>query len=133
MTAKTAYEELNKKLAEWAELCFHEWEVVDDTTASPYSRCRKCLSCGLKYSTEIDEYLLPKCADGEVYFNESLDACRKWLVPKLAQYRINIYCKFGGIWEVQIYNANFDTVTIDKEPALALCFAIENLINREGK
>ena len=121
---------LNKKLAEWAGLCFHEWEVVDDTTGFPYSRCRKCLHCGLEYSTDTDEYLLPKCADGEVYFDESLDACFKHLEPKLEYYELRPsygkHCAWVKLPRKYIEFGMAET------PALAFCLAIEKLIDEGG-
>jgi len=121
--------ELNKKIAKWLGLCYHEWEVVNDTTAFPYSRCRKCMYCGLEYSTDSDEYQLPKFAKDDPYFDESLDACFEYIVPKLDRYRIEndwsiierhfAYAEIGAVGEQEWNNS----------PALALCLAVEKLID----
>jgi len=131
---------LNKKLAEWRGLCFHKWEVVDNTAAHPYSRCRKCLHCGKQYSTDTDVWDLPDCADGEVYFDESLDACFKHLVPeKISEvtfmYASNcVSCDIEGL-DGNFFEGHVDAESIEEawtKSALALCLAIEKLADRES-
>lgn len=125
-----------KVLAEWAGLCFHEWEVVDATTAYPYSRCRKCLHCGKSYSTDTDEWELPKCADGNTYFDESLDACFGWLEPELYKrgYRYELKRVEAGhlmvIFKLSRTNwAEWVVMEIEDTAALAFATAVGRLID----
>jgi len=62
-------------------------------------------------------------------FTQSLDACFKWLVPKLSWFQLNNwnkkkeYIAFVGVEEGKTFDGK------DKNnPALALCLAIEKLI-----
>ena len=129
--------ELNQKLAEWVG--FKE-QFSSDSGA-----------VGWQYPDD------PYPPEGEFYvkglpdFTKSLDACFKWLVPKLQEtgtgysiefihnktedyskrfecvllheyYGINSY--FGGANKINTYSDKFD-------PALALCLAISKLIEQE--
>jgi len=108
--------ELREKLAKWAGFKYgfrYGWDSPDG------SWCR----------------VLP-------YFDESLDACFKWLVPKLTgflyQYTITINNIRDG-WACQLYG-HTDNPYIPKRidetgetPALALCKAIEKLIDEGGQ
>jgi len=98
--------ELNKKLAKWAGF---KWQPITETWLYP--------SEGLRLE-------LPD-------FSQSLDACFKWLVPKLT-----------GEWTIAIANGhdfpyvatvkNLGSSTkVGNTPALALCRAIEKLIEGE--
>lgn len=96
--------ELNKKLAEWAGL--HPRERSDGHTIE-----------------RIDQ---PN-------FTNSLDACFKWLVPKLQGMGatvcldILLTCTLATIvYKAEMYEAS------EKVPALALCLAIEKLIDKEA-
>ena len=98
-------EVLNKKLAEWAGLS------------------------GVKYDAPC-----PK-------FTESLDACFKWLVPKLIgdyQYTLAMTTDVDDESRESTYTFDLssdplviDAESTDKTPALALCLAIEKLIDEE--
>lgn len=118
-------QELNRKLSKWA------WFVEADIKKHYYwevggKRCAKWLEPNTTYHIK-----LPR-------FTQSLDACFKWLVPKLNKMGIRIhmitqprgrndyFCSMGGKW--------FPYQTVYAEtPALALCLAIEKLIDKEMK
>ena len=97
--------------------------------------------------TRIARYTSP---DGKYlmrvpYFPNNLNACFKWLVPKLSgDYRISLEWSLGGIicaWTIEECSENIkrscyysSTNTCDGgSPALALCLAIEKLIDGERK
>jgi len=106
-----AMNELNKKLAEWAGLThIQTWQFSDS------------------FHIEF------RASDGMIYFplafTESLDACFKWLVPKLAHYFIgdSVHGHTAAVWnQGYSYGAKGDT------PALALCLAIEKLIDGDKR
>ena len=64
-------------------------------------------------------------------FTQSLDACFKWLVPKLNH--IEMVGHNGDfVWNPEIKDRLATVSTIGgKSPALALCLAIEKLIDKE--
>ncbi len=101
--------ELNKKLAEWAGFEFDD-DWSDDR---PY-----------------------KSPDGVIlhnwkHFTESLDTCFKWLVPKVVNGDIHIETYTTDEETAVTLMRACDTVAwaCDKSPALALCKAIERLID----
>jgi len=107
---------LNEKLAEWAG-----FTVVQ--------------SVSMGGEASVAQYLLP---DGKHHcwgcpnFTESLDACFKWLVPKLGK----VWLAYGLNDDTSspLYKAfacnNLTCFTIFAEtPALALCRAVEKLID----
>ena len=108
--------ELNQKLAEWAG--FKDIKLKDCGDAELWSYV----------GTEPDKYspwkqvMLPD-------FTISLDACFKWLVPKVKYYQINNWNKkqkpiaFVLDADENTYSASAETL------ALALCKAIEKLID----
>ena len=117
-------EELNKKLAEWAGFY---------TITEHYD-------CGYG-DTIATSWVHKDCYDSNKPpdFINSLDACFKWLVPKLAgDYQLTFEWALGGIecsWTIEeccesikrnCYHCNAET------PALALCLAIAKLIDGEG-
>jgi len=63
-------------------------------------------------------------------FVHSLDACFKWLVPKINDLRLY---RDEGVFSVHVYAAAYDNEGAygrdEASPALALCKAIENLID----
>jgi len=112
-------DELNKKLAEWAgfkksSLYVEQWIYPD-----------------IGESGKLDELF-----DDVPNFTDSLDACFKWLVPKL---------KRVGLWTTPKGFFRWEVISLDKDnyynsyyaergnPALALCRAIEKLIDGEKK
>jgi len=104
-------EELNKKLAEWVG--FKLWK------GSLYW-----------YPNDTGAKRLPN-------FTESPDACFKWLVKKIEDPSISIYKSvLGGNYWVCVLGEKgcMDNVNaMGETPALALCLAIEKLIDSEVK
>lgn len=106
---KQELQELNKRLAEWAG-----FEKQGTAYWAPITR----------------EFM--KAPD----FTQSLDACFKWLVPKIienADYSIiitqNLAQCAGYIRPIQ-GGVQYDAID-NQNPALALCLAIDKLINSE--
>ena len=62
-------------------------------------------------------------------FAQSLDACFKWLVPKLFRNRIELTYTMNGKWRCVLGNPNVCEVEEAETPPLALCLAIEKLID----
>lgn len=130
----SAEQELNKKLAEWAGFKRllragskdrYYWEIPDGRQ-------------------RVEEDFLPD-------FTQSLDACFKWLVPRLKElcscnnghsdndlYMDLRLCdgqgwtKSGWMCVVRCYRSIASVDGIES-PALALCLAIEKLIDSEAK
>lgn len=112
----------NKKLAEWAGNIEHDW--VGDF-------CENCYESEWEFS---DKPCVPD-------FIHSLDACFKWLVPKLQ--------KDYGLWSLKFNwfvgiegepcHCMFDLPLASdirgnaETPALALCLAIEKVIDKEAQ
>lgn len=101
--------ELNKKLAEWAR-------------------------CQMEYDRVFEKP-----------FTESLDACFKWLVPKLTKEYIELeihldYLVKSNTWNLALLDGFYNpdepkyliSVANSKDPALAMCLAIEKLIDSEA-
>lgn len=102
-------EELNKKLAEWAG-----FRIYAIGGASSWIK-----------PTGGIEVKLPK-------FTESLDACFKWLVPKLPYIFVFDYAEGGWACFARGCEGAPDKAVGEAEtPALALCKAIEQLIDKE--
>jgi len=125
-------DELNKKLAEWAGFKeadikkYYYWEIGGERVA-------KWIEPNTDYHCKLPN------------FTQSLDVCFKWLVPKLFTWSI------GKNWELQSdftikengIKASVDLHYVDPDkydqikpseaiaetPALALCLAIEKLID----
>lgn len=114
-------DEVNKKLAEWAGFTQKDYNVP-----SPLGGIALMFQGWLSPKGEKLHGRFP-------IFTESLDACERWLMPKLHQVTI--------IWEFN--NQCYAEVVIQPEyeyihykewaetPALALCLAIEKLIDGE--
>ena len=127
-------QKLNEKLARWAGFTFvkrgsgkviiklYGWDVVDEQTFIHYP----------DGGSGLYEDMTP--------FTDSLDACFKWLVPKViskghwlgmittqmssgTQYIFAIY--------VEKYKDKAEHEASNKDPALALCLASEKLIDNE--
>lgn len=121
----TQREELNKKLLLWVnpKAKFHDTEYGSEFIAS-----------GKPYRTHSIDYrpLIP--------FTDSLDACFKWIVPKLEGIELkNVNIKragnlSGGYCSVRLFQGSrqYDS-GIAETPSLALCLAIEKLIDSEVK
>ncbi len=132
---------LNKKLAEWAGMSIkHDFKPIG------FDNMKECSKCGIGKEMNLYKYCnLPN-------FTESLDACFKWLVPKLGffkyggahPFRVKLLSGWGdtqGEYGVEItnpthwaegYNTSRYAVEFNKNPALALCLAIEKLIDKEA-
>lgn len=65
------------------------------------------------------------------YFTDSLDACFKWLVPKLESYELKLNYKKHCAW-VKL-PTKYTEFGMAETPALALCLAIEKLIDKEAR
>ena len=97
-------DKINKKLAEWVFPTALDIEVCDG----------HILVITDKETAVIEEY-----------FTQSLDACFKWLVPKVVDE--------GYLFLSALFDDWLDELEEEKEPALALCLAIEKLIDGEVK
>ena len=111
-------EELNKKLAEWAGL--QRVHILPDASFNDLPG--GCYAWDNQYRVFCN-------------FTDSLAVCEKWLMPKLTQnYYLNLSVDDLGA-DARIYrkvkSTSGDLVALyqDKTPALALCKAIEKLID----
>lgn len=110
-------EELNRKLAEWAGF--------------KGTKVRRYLVGGSSELVNGWEAPDGKLSELRPNFTASLDACFKWLVPKLGGWMMRNY-DFGTAAVVWIDNEE-SYKAIAETPALALCKAIEQLIDEEQK
>ncbi len=103
-------EELNKKLAEWR---FPNADaIIVESGISVYHNERK----EPDYPWHID------------LLTQSLDACFKWLVPRL--HFAEVHTSSSGFVSTLFYTENLCYYEGEAEsPALALCLAIEKLID----
>ena len=126
-------EKLNKKLAEWAGLYYQPVECAGLELGVGWI---KITPHPFPFADPNYEYISADVPN----FTESLDACFKWLVPKLTQLDINakISLDYQVTCNVGIYFSNpadddFPTKRVaygvEKTPALALCKAVEKLID----
>lgn len=93
-------EELNRKLAEWASIS-RNGAIYGDREA---------------------------VRDWQLDFTSSLDACFKWLVPKL---KTLVLWKSAEHWAIEVSGNGVIHHASAKIPALALCKAIEQLIKEK--
>ncbi len=119
-------QELNKKLAEWAGFKYQKPKLIR----------RALTSKGVAPVYKLEGWIKPDGKRSTTPFNppnftQSLDACFKWLVPKLGVWSLST-------WEYRIPHAHITdketgkTANVgNKSPALALCLAIEKLIDTE--
>ena len=108
------------KLATWAEFECRQYTMALSMPSKDF-----CYPGTRRYRLHGD---LPN-------FSQSLDACFKWLVPKLYENDyvliITDYFKEPNEWVVELVAFGKNTkniIEVDKEPALALCLAMEKLI-----
>ena len=143
---------LNEKLAKWAGFHEHEWEHYEkkDAIIPPlgnwedkwYSRCKTCGFDIVQSDRDNNSYTYPDRSMWRIlpFFIQSLDACFKYLVPKLIK---------ENVWDIELKNSpyypNQFQVVIERSlnphlaryqaqsenPALALCLAIEQLVDKE--
>jgi len=116
---------LNKKLAEWAGFV---------PSSDPDKEWTMWSLWGEPNPRTLIRPLIGRGQLGKgLNFSEFLDPCFKWLVPKaLIQIAFEMgtsiplaYQKLFSLWEQELENAKYDV-------ALALCLAIEKLIDRDG-
>ena len=109
---------LNKKLAEWAG--FKNLRTRD-TLSQP---------------AEIGSpWLWGQAQDGAFIpldFTQSLDACFKWLVPKLLSASMSWTAGVRFLWIIE-FDVDHRYEGFAETPALALCRAIEKLIDENTK
>jgi len=117
--------ELNKKLAEWAGFM-------------PRQFPHHIKSMGETFY--YDAWLRPDGTHDENLpdFTESLDACFKYLVPRIKDYSFNLSQWSLGEWNADLeymnkYRNPHSYIDNAETPALALCKAIEKLINNKGE
>lgn len=102
---------LNKKLAEWR---FPDKQIqVCDTGI---------WVIGTDKEFEIEGLL-----------TESLNACFKWLAPKLGHCELHKWGDDAETFLAKVYLKHCMRRVEDKNPALALCLAISKLIDSENK
>ena len=111
-------EELNKKLAEWAGLIV----ILPDEGATD--------GWDMREDTHLGYHSI-----GWIDFTQSLDACFKWLVPKYLAEVSQLPMGFSSIMAIHAHLfAEWLKIMNEKiEPALALCLAIEKLVDSEAK
>jgi len=127
-------QELNKKLAEWAGWTHIPYRI------HPAEQYKINDDCWLEPG--YDTFTLEHWCFNPPEFSRSLDACFKWLVPKLNKLcDIMLSWSKGNKQRAFHVSKNKYTATVwlvDKtvegsgeHPALALCLAIEKLIDKE--
>ncbi len=143
--AQTDTQALNKRLAEWAGFTWHKKnEYVHGYLMHGGSWCdghwdynSKCWYEG----TDGEETHFDK--DDPPIFTDSLDACFQWLVPKVAEipnlhiidYQYIGFSKDIDLlrhsWSIILRDDKADYSASNNNPALALCRAIEELIDEK--
>jgi len=128
-------QELNKKLAEWAG-----FKLKDN----PYYSTERLSNGEGGFHLEQVRYQSYWDKDGYAHlklpsFIQSLDCCIKWLIPKLNElgWGMNFFQAINNeYWKCVLWEwGNPFTTALDhiredsKDPALALCLAIEKLID----
>ncbi len=106
-------QELNKKLAEWREL--KDFRIYADHKGNYYK---------MQFTDPQHSQMYIVCDA----FHLSLDACFKWLVPKLKS-GVTVYASTDG-YSAYLGLHDYESEET-KEPALALCLAIEKFIDGE--
>ena len=116
--------ELNRKLAEWAGFTFEtkgsgekigrlfEMDVVDGCEIVNYP------DGGWDFVGDMPN------------FTDSLDACFEWLVPKFKRWEMGSNQDGEIFVTVCMAGQQFPSSATDKAPSLALCLAIEKLIEK---
>ncbi len=111
---------LNEKLARWAGFWFQKLSDLQP-------RYQHEANLGWVYPTGENNHNLPD-------FTNSLDACFKWLVPKLYERKLWLHLYCDGIMgtDARIYEICGNrpvSIYQTETPALALCLALEKLID----
>jgi len=125
----TNEQELNKKLAEWTGFK----QLPRGRTGWHYELCEKVMNWmppdKIGQATWYSVHKLPD-------FTKSLDACFKWLVPRASEdgYEIAISTEGKDYYGELFSQGQGDHFQAKAEiPSLALCLAIEKLIDGEAK
>lgn len=117
--------ELNEKLARWAG-----FRPPTQEEYSPGSRPQPDMEkrgWGFMYPSGEIKWYLPN-------FASSLDACFKWLVPKLLAEGLSLHVTASERGYLSaVYGGSEYYSSREETPALALCKAIEQLIDKETK
>ena len=111
-------EKLNKKLAEWARAVTYGTSKVSDEYG---------------YTIRLNKVPYYNGSLDYIRFTESLDACFKWLVPKLDKWNITKPFKTSDYIVANVWLDDKYAFAEAETPALALCLAIEEFINGEAK
>jgi len=127
--------ELNKKLVKWAGFKLETFPYFNEISNTPSGFEEKWVQpdgtiLGIAHPTPVPN------------FPESLDACFKWLVPKVLQNKWKVRIAWSGIppgkpqanlsnWDSQFIRQTRPQISVYAEtPALALCKSIEKLIDK---
>ncbi len=117
-------DELNKKLGEWVGFEF-SWgsngKLYDHRYIKTFSFPKDFIA--------RSRFFQPDCSNFPD-FTHSLDACFRWLVPKLGYYLIT---DTNGKEEAMVWLDGDVFEARGKTPTLALCKAIEKLIDWDSK
>lgn len=122
-------QELNRKLAEWADTKVDCWQCHGLGSSHWLGRCLVCNSTGKLLLSNSNV-----CPD----FTQSLDDCFKWLVPKgdVSILMREVHHNDGKVFTQVTVNKDFvdyygDAVEgqMEDKAALALCLAIEKLFD----
>ncbi len=109
-------QKLNTKIAKWLG-----WKYFEND-----EQCNRWLE------PNGDKALVGHWHLNHPYFTESMDACLKWIAPKLLSYEI----VFSVGKEPIVYvtqEGKISTRDTNESPSLAFCLSIEQLIDSEGK
>ncbi len=119
-------QELNKKLAIWSGWTFIPYKSHPELHYKINDSC--WLEPGYnKQTLEHWQFNTPE-------FTGSLDACFKWLVPKLDHVSIvmNVAPSGDVFWNAHI-EEKYKTANTSETPAMALCLAVSKLIDSKER
>jgi len=132
-------QELNRKLAEWAGFTYIKHYVPSYGYTEENDPDPLYVELWSNPNAEpVDLHWDFGMSNFEPNFTQSLDACFKWLVPKLKQeglmITVNMLGSISEKWDCRLHKGYFPNIAICLEeaeiPALALCLAIEKLIGQ---
>ena len=109
---------MNEKIARWAGFTLIDTQFYNHSFGN----------------SEVDIWLDPSgltCQGGCPNFTESLDAYFKWVVPKLDTYTLHYDNTRRQHLAFAELNGKASGSSFDENPALALCLAVERLIDSE--
>lgn len=122
-------DELNRKLAEWAGFQYKECTIDNGPIWSNYVKA-------MRWYRPNHQIGIDSVSEHSPNFTHSLDACFKWLVPRLLELDwlpcISLI-DFEHLWVAELHqDGPENTIWLDSKaetPALALCKAIEKLVD----